>query len=451
MDIAIGMCITFISLILCVFKGIFVGYPLLLGFCIFVFISWKRGFALKEIMKMAFEEGKKSFIVLEIFVLIGMITSVWMSSGTVPSIIYYALKYLNLNYFVVYAFVITCIVAFLLGTSLGTVSTIGIALILIAKSGGMNVNLVAGAILSGAYFGDRCSPVSSSAFLVANLTKTNLYTNLSNMMKTSIIPFILTVIIYYIFSVNNPVGSAQITIGSEITKTFEIGVIILLPAIIILVFSAFKVNVMISMSVSIVAACIISVIYQGCTLIELAKLLIFGFELSPSNNLHDILIGGGVLSMWQAAFVVFISCCLSGIFTGTNMLKNIEEILIKIDGRFSLFVYNIIVSTLTAAFGCNQSISSVLTYNLLHKSYEKNEIDNYSFALDLENTGIVLAAIIPWNLAAFAPALTMNLSAIGFIPYAFYLFLIPLVNLILIKFMPKGKYEKYHKIEITNK
>ena len=83
---------------------------------------------------MAFDEGKQSFIVLEIFVLIGMITSVWMASGTVPSIIYYALKYINLNYFVVYAFIITCIVAFLLGTSLGTVSTIGIALILIAKT-----------------------------------------------------------------------------------------------------------------------------------------------------------------------------------------------------------------------------------------------------------------------------------------------------------------------------
>ena len=93
--------------------------------------------------------------------------------------------------------------------------------------------------------------------------------------------------------------------------------------------------------------------------------------------------------MWQAAFIIFISCCLSGIFTGTNMLKRVEDLLMKAEGRFSLFVYNIIVSTLTAAFGCNQSISSVLTYNLLHKSYEKNEVDNYKLALGKYRDSII--------------------------------------------------------------
>ena len=444
MDIVISLCITFIALIFCVFKGIFVGYPLLLGFCIFFCISYRRGFAIKDILKMAFEEGKQSFIVLEIFVLIGMITSVWMASGTVPSIIYYALKYINLNYFVVYAFIITSIVSFLLGTSLGTVSTIGIALILIAKSGGMNVYLVAGAIISGSYFGDRCSPVSGSAFLVANLTKTDIYTNIVNMFKTGLVPFIVTAVIYYIFSINNTTDFTQITLDKEIVSTFKVGIVILLPAIIILLFSAFKIKVAISMSVSIVVASIIAIVIQGYEPIEILNLLIFGFELDPSNSLHRILKGGGIFSMWQAAFVVFLSCCLSGIFTGTNMLNSMEKLLMKAKGRFSLFIYTIIVSILTAAFGCNQAISSVLTYNLLHKSYEKNGVNSYKFAIDLENTGVVLVAVIPWNLAVFVPALTMDVSSIGFIPYSFYLFLIPLVNLLFIKILPDGKYEKYH-------
>lgn len=93
---------------------------------------------------------------------------------------------MNPNLFILYTFIISCVVSFLLGTSLGTVSTVGVALILMAKSGGTNINIVA-----GAYFGDRCSPMSSSATLVANLTRTNLYTNISNMFKTSVIPFIL--------------------------------------------------------------------------------------------------------------------------------------------------------------------------------------------------------------------------------------------------------------------
>jgi len=128
------------------------------------------------------------------------------------------------------------------------------------------------------------------------------------------------------------------------------------------------------------------------------------------------------------------------------MLKSIEDLMMRAKGRFSLFIHTIIVSFLTAAFGCNQSISSVLTYNLLHKSYEANGMDNYKLAIDLENTGITLAATIPWNLSVFVPALTMDVSNVGLIPYAFYLFLIPLVNLLFIKILPDGKYEKYHKM-----
>ena len=139
---------------------------------------------------MSFNGGKRAFVVLEIFLLIGIITGTWIASGTVPAIIYYGIKYMNPNFFILYTFLISCIVSFLLGTSLGTVSTVGVALILMAKGGNINIDIAAGAIIAGAYFGDRCSPMSSSAILVANLTRTNLYTNISNMFKTAVIPFI---------------------------------------------------------------------------------------------------------------------------------------------------------------------------------------------------------------------------------------------------------------------
>ena len=281
---------------------------------------------------------------------------------------------------------------------------------------------------------------------MANLTKTDIYTNISNMFKTSVVPFIITVVLYYIFSVNSSNDFAQITLDKEIVSSFKVGIVILIPAIIILLFAALKINVKISMSVSIVVAIVIAIICQGYRPMEILNLLIFGFEMDPSNSLHSILKGGGILSMWQAAFVVFLSCSLSGIFTGTNMLKSVEDLMMRAKGRFSLFIHTIIVSFLTAAFGCNQSISSVLTYNLLHKSYEANGMDNYKLAIDLENTGITLAATIPWNLSVFVPALTMDVSNVGLIPYAFYLFLIPLVNLLFIKILPDGKYEKYHKM-----
>lgn len=435
MDIIISMFVTFCVLIFSVYKGIFVGYALLLSFFIFIWISWRRGFILSDIIKMSFNGGKKAFVVLEIFLLIGVITGIWMASGTVPSIIYYGIKYMNPNFFILYTFIISCVVSFLLGTSLGTVSTVGVALILMAKSGNVNTNIVAGAIIAGAYFGDRCSPMSSSAILVANLTKTNLYTNISNMFKTSVIPFILSIIIYFILSLQEPINFMQNNMDTEIATIFKINWIILLPAIIILIFSLFKIDVKLSMIISIIAASAIAIIFQQYKPIEVLRFIVLGFQLDSPSPLQNILKGGGIISMWQASLVVFISCALSGIFNGTNMLKNIEDILMKAKTRYMLFIYTTITSIVTAAFGCNQSISTVLTHNLIGKSYEDKNVDKYQLAIDLENTGVVLAALIPWNIAAFVPTMTMEVSSIGFIPYAFYLYLIPIVNILYLKIL----------------
>lgn len=435
MDIIASMLITFCALIFSVYKGIFVGYPLLLGLLIFIFISWRRGFVLIDIIKMAFDGGKQAFVVLEVFILIGVITSIWMASGTVPTIIYYGVKYMNPHFFILYAFLISSVVSFLLGTSLGTVSTVGVALILIAKNGNMNIDIAAGAIIAGAYFGDRCSPMSSSASLVANLTRTNLYTNISNMFKTSVISFILSLIIYFICSLHEPISFMQNKMDTEISAIFKINWIILLPAIIILVFSLFKIDVKISMFVSIIAASAIAIIYQQYSPIKVLKFIVLGFQLDSPGSLQDILKGGGIISMWQASLVVFVSCALSGIFNGTNMLKNIEDILMRAKTRHMLFIYTTITSIVTAAFGCNQSISTVLTHNLMNKSYEDKNIDRYQLAIDLENTGVVLAALIPWNIAAFVPTMTMGVSSTGFIPYAFYLYLIPITTILYFKLL----------------
>ena len=170
MDIIGGMIFTFCVLIFSVLKGIYVGIPLFLSFLTFALISWKRGFSLKDIYTMSYNGSKKSFVVLKIFLFIGAITSVWMAAGTVPGIVYYGIKFMNPKFFILYSFLICTLVSFLLGTALGTVSTAGLALIVMARSGNMNLNIAAGAIMAGAYFGDRCSPMSSSANLVANLT-----------------------------------------------------------------------------------------------------------------------------------------------------------------------------------------------------------------------------------------------------------------------------------------
>ncbi|SKA96911.1 transporter, NhaC family [Caloramator quimbayensis] len=442
MDILLSISITFFVLILSIYKGIFVGYPLILGFLIFAFISFRRGFKIKEIIRMSIDGGKKSFVVLKILVLIGAITGIWMAAGTVPAIIYYGIKYMNPSYFILYSFLISCIVSLLLGSSLATVSTVGIALALMAKNTNININIIAGSIISGAYFGDRCSPMSSSANLVANITKTSLYTNIKNMFRTAIIPFILSIIIYFIISIEKPVNFIQTNLSAQILQNYKINIIVLLPAIIILIFSILKIDVKISMLISIILASSIALMFQKYTLYEVLKFLVIGFNLPPSNPLYHILKGGGIIAMWKAAVVIFISCALSGIFNETNILKTIEEILKRAKTRYVLFIYTAIVSVSTAAFGCNQSISIILTNNLMNKNYIKNKIDNHQLAVDIENTAVVLSALIPWNIAAFVPTTTLGVSSIGFIPYAFYLYLLPIIYFLYL-YISCTRYKKF--------
>ena len=162
-----------------------------------------------------------------------------------------------------------------------------------------------------------------------------------------------------------------------------------------------------------------------------------GFHLDFDNPLYLIIKGGGIISMLRPAIVVFISCSLAGIFEGTKTLQSVEKLLLKANSRSSLFLYTTIVSILTAAFGSNQSIAAVLTASLMDKAYKQNSVDKYQMALDLENTGIVLSALIPWNLAAFVPTSTMDVSPVGFIPYAFYLYLLPITSYMILRYKNK--------------
>lgn len=433
MDVIFSMLFVFFAIILCIYKEIFIGYPLIICFLIFVFIAWKRGYSLRDIITMSYAGGKKSFIVLKIFILIGAITATWMSAGTVPAIVYYGINYLNPNFFILYTFLISSLVSVLLGTSLGTVSTIGMALIVMAKGGNVNINIAAGAIIAGAYFGDRCSPMSSSANLVANLTETNLYINIRNMFKSATIPFIISIILYIIISLKEPLHFEGSILSNEIINIFNINWIVLLPAIIILILSTFRIDVKVSMVISIVVASIISKVLQQYELAEILRYLFLGFHIDIDSPLQTIINGGGIISMWKASLVVFISCSLGGIFDGTNMLKRIENIVMKARTRYELFSYTTLVSVVIAVFGCNQTISIVLTKHLMEKVYKEKNIDKYQLAIDLENTGVVLAALIPWNIAAFVPTTTMNVNSIGFIPYAFYLYLIPIFNILYFK------------------
>ena len=433
MDLIITFAITFVLLVLSVYKGIFLAYPLLAALILFSIIASRRGYALKDILTMIYNGGKKSLIVIKVFILIGAIMAIWMASGTVPAIVYYGVRFIKPDVFILCAFLISCFVSFLIGTSVGTSGTVGIALIVIARGGGVNIAATAGAIIAGAYFGDRCSPMSSSANLVAYLTGTNIYENIKNMFKTCIVPFSGSIIFYYVLSRMFPLHNSANGINNEILKAFSVNIIVLLPALIIIAFSVFKVNVKTSMVVSIITAFLLGVMVQHETVLNCAKFIIFGYSMDKSNPLYPIIKGGGIISMLKTSLIIYVASAFAGIVEGTKMLNSIEEITQKANSRCELFRNVAITSVFTAAVGCSQAFAVILTHILNKKAYERNKIDNYSMSIDLENTAIMISGLIPWNIALLVPITILGTSA-SCIPYLFYIYFLPIWNLIFLKF-----------------
>jgi len=428
MDIVVAILGTFFLLVFSVMRGYFIGFPLLVSLGIFLLVIQRRGFALRDLVQMGWRGTHKSSGVIIILLLVGILTSAWIAAGTVPAIVYYGLQVIQPRYFLVSAFLLTCFVSLLLGTSFGTVGTVGIALMVMARSSGVEVNLAAGAIIAGAYFGDRCSPMSSSAHLIAILTNTKIYHNIKNLWWTGFIPLCLSTGIYFLWSVNAPVATTQQNITDQIAKTFTINPLILAPAVVILGLAIAQVPVKISMLISLTTAIICSLIYQPYSVLKNLNFLIWGFTLEGNNPLATIVKGGGFVPMLNIVIVVIISTALAGIFGETQILAPVKTLLQKTKNSSQLFLATIFFSILSCAFGCTQTIGIIMTEQLVAEKYTLQESGNYKLATDLANSVIVISPLIPWNIAGLVPAKILLVDA-NFIPYASYLYLLPLVNL----------------------
>ena len=424
MDVIASFIVCFTLFVIGSIKGIFVGYSLFTALVIFSLLALRRGFKIAAVVKMIYSGGKRTFTILQIFILIGAIVASWMAAGTVPAIVYYGLKYINQNLFILSAFVVSSVVSLLIGTSFGTVGTVGVALIVMARSGNVSTTATAGAILAGAYLGDRGSPMSSSANLVAHITETNLYRNIKNMAKTTVVPLGIAILVYTIISYRYPISTTDSKITEEISIYFNLGIISVIPAIIILVLSIFKINVKLSMLISVISAIVISIAFQNNGLIETTEYIISGYRIRNGSYLSGIISGGGIISMLRISVIVFISSGFTGVFDGTGMLKTVEKYTGKANTRPFLFLTTVIVSIITAAFGCTQVMAVMLTHMLMKKVYDDSNISSEELALDLENTAIVIAPLIPWNIAVLVPLTTLDVG-IGAIPYAVYLYALP--------------------------
>jgi Na+:H+ antiporter, NhaC family len=385
---------------------------------------------------MAVQGSRKALPVFTILLLIGAVTSTWMAAGTVPAIVYYGIQLINPHWFILAAFLLTSLVSVLIGTSFGAASTIGLALVIMAKGSEANPHLIAGAVIAGAYVGDRCSPMSSSAHLVATITSTDLYVNLRNMIKTGVLPFAVACLLYWGLSWLHPVQTTDSFLQTELSQFFDLNIIVLLPALAILALALLRVEVKRSMLISTGIAIVLAMVYQHYSFWQVMRFAVAGFYLDANTPIQAILLGGGIGAMAKVCSIVLISTSISGILAGTNALQVIEQMLGSARSRWVIFLNTTLVGIGASAFGCTQAIGILLTEHLVRQKYAASFASPEQLALDLENTVVVLAPLVPWNIAGLVPA-TVLMTDWRFIPYAFYLYLIPLLLLLQLWFNQK--------------
>lgn len=408
-------------LITTIASGLSVVYALLAGYVIFFSYALIKGHPAGKVLRMSLSGLYEIRNILITFILIGMLTALWRAAGTIPSIVLYSSGAIIPEIFLLTVFLLNSLISFLTGTSFGSAATMGVICMTAGHTIGADPVLTGGAVLSGVFFGDRCSPMSTSALLIADITRTDIFRNISLMMKSAAVPFAVTCMIYLVMSLMSPSASHESSdLVSLFRSEFRIGLIPLIPAFIMLILSFFRVRTKMTMSISIISALVICIFYERMAPGRILDVLLSGYEAS-SAELSPVIDGGGIFSMVTVALVVAISSSYAGIFRLTGILNGLKRVINSMLSHVPSSFIITLVAVITSMVSCNQSLATMLTDQLCEE-VERNESRR---ALALENSVIVIAPLIPWSIAGSVPLSTIGASLSSLFA-ACYLYLIPL-------------------------
>lgn len=410
-------------LLWCVVFGFSILYALSAGLVLFWLYGRHKGLAWGELFKLSVSGVKTVKNILITFMLIGMLTALWREAGTIPIIVCYAAQLISPALFLLMTFLLNCFISVLTGTSFGTAATMGVICAAIGSTMQVNQVLTGGAVLSGTFFGDRCSPVSTSALLVAEVTGTNIFNNIKNMVRSAVVPFLASCALYaaigFVFSGTGEVLDLEQLFGRE----FNLSLLALLPAIAIFIMAALRIDVKIAMLVSILTALPVCVFVQHTPLASFPKLLWAGYAANDAQ-LAPMLNGGGITSMLNVSAIIFLSATYTGIFQKTGLLNNAKLAINLLAQKTTAFAAILATAVISAVIACNQVLAIMLTHQLCRQLVA----DKSKMALNLEDTAVVVAALVPWSIACAVPLASIGAPPAS-IAFACFLYLLPLWRL----------------------
>jgi NhaC family Na+:H+ antiporter len=411
--------------------------PILLGVLVAAVVGLRAGFSWKEIETGMLNGITNALQAIVILLIIGILIGVWIQTGVVPTMLFYGLKILHPKIFLPAALIICSITALATGTSWGTTGTIGIALIGIGAGLGFPLPVVAGAVLSGAYFGDKMSPLSDTTNMAPAMVGTDLYTHIKHMTYTTGVSYGLTLVIEFVLGFFYGGGQAakldsvnQMLTG--IDAQFSVNPLLLLPPIIVMVLAFRRIPAVPGIVMGILAAGVLGAIFQGNTFGNLLSAAYGGYvSNSGVEAVDNLLTKGGFESMLYTVSLVICAMMFGGIMEKTNQLRVVVSVILKkAQSTGSLITSTILTAIASNLILCDQYMAIVMTGKMYAQSYTDQNLHPKNLSRAIEDSATVTANLVPWNSGGAYQAATLGVPTIAYLPFNFFCWLTPIVSII---------------------
>ena len=415
---------------------------LLITAVITAFVGFYNKVSLKTMVTEIWENLKSVFVPIMILFLVGALAGTWLISGIIPAMVYYGLQVLSPEIFLPASVIIAAIISIATGSSWTTSATVGIALIGIGSALGIPTGMIAGAVISGAYFGDKMSPLSDTTNLAPAMAGTDLFTHIKYMAFTTVPTIIITLIAFSIMSMTiDTTGSADISgLLNTIKTTFNITPYLFIVPLVVVALILLKTKPLIALGTGVLLAAVFSIIFQGYILTNLAST---NFEaivnsiitdtsiVTDNEKLNELFSSGGMNGMLWTIYLIICAMVFGGAMDGIGALSRITKALLKLaDSVFGLFATTVISCLGLNTIASDQYLAIVIPGKMFKKAYQDKGLAPENLSRTLEDSGTVTSVLIPWNTCGAYQAGVLGVGVGEYFIFAIFNWLSPFMTLL---------------------
>ena len=382
-------------------------------------------------------------VTLLILLCVGMLSGSWMISGIVPTLIYYGVQVMSPQFFLICTCVICALVSLLSGSSWTTIATIGVALLGIGHVLGLSEAWTAGAIISGAYFGDKMSPLSDTTILASSATGTDLFTHIRYMTLTTTPTFLITITIFLFAGFGN-VSDVKLQVGEftdGLSQTFHISLWTLLVPLLTGVLIARRVPSLIVLFLSSIMAGIVALILQPHILKEIGGGLVRGLAMTyygataidtGNASLNELVSTGGMAGMLNTIWLILCAMCFGAAMVASGMIGSLTQVIIRfVRSRASLVASTVGTGIFLNITTGDQFISIVLNADIFKQAYRTKGYESRLLSRSCEDSATVTSVLVPWNTCGMTQSTVLGVPTLTYLPYCFFNLISPLMSILI--------------------